>query len=230
MKFKKTLIIGIDQISLSSLAWKKIENLSTEIIRIPKDSPKLLTEIHDADSLLVNFGVPVTREMMDKAPQLKYVGILATAFGKVDIVHAKKKKIIVSNLAGYSTESVAEFVIAVILETMRGLEEGKRRGRVGNVSEMGISAFELKGKTFGVIGLGNIGGRVAEIALGFGARVVYYSRKRKTLLEKKGAKYVPLNTLVKTADVMSLNLAQAKETEKILNVERLAAMKKESSW
>lgn len=226
MKFKKAVVINIDKSYLPSTAWKKIDSLSSDVVHLPKDSPKQTSQLKDADCLLVSFGLPVTKQMIDSAPKLKYIGIIATAFGKVDVVQALKKKITVTNLAGYSTESVAEFTIAALLEVMRGLEEGKRRGRAGNVSEMGISAFELKNTTFGVIGLGSIGSRVAEIALGFGANVVYYSRNRKQSAEKKGIKYLPLDILIKTSRIISLNLAQTKETEKILDSKRFSALQK----
>jgi glycerate dehydrogenase len=130
-----------------------------------------------------------------------------------------------SNLKGYSTESVAEFIFAAILEHARGLEEGRRRGKVGNVSEAGISAIELKNKIFGIIGLGTIGQRVAEIALGFGADVRYFSRTRKKNLEKKGVKYEPLTKLISHTDILSINLAQTKETEGIFNKKILQKIK-----
>lgn len=142
---------------------------------------------------------------------------MVTAFGKIDASHAKKRKIIISNLKGYSTESVAEFIFAAILEKIRGLEEGKIRGRNNNYSEAGISAMEFKDRVFGIVGLGTIGQRVADIGLGFGADVRYWSRSRKKNYEKKGIKYEPLDTLVSKADIISVNLAQTSDTEKIFN-------------
>ena len=162
---------------------------------------------------------------LDAAPNLKYIGILATAFGKVDVSYASKKGIVVCNLPGYSTESVAEFTIAAILEAIRHLEEGKRRGKIGNVSEEGISAIEIKGKVFGVLGLGNIGTRVAELALGFNADVRYWSRNKKTESEEKGIKYEELNSLIANATFLSINLAQTSDTEKILNQSRFQSLK-----
>lgn len=135
--------------------------------------------------MLVNFGTAIGKEAINAASKLKYIGVMATAFGKIDTLYAKKKKIIVSNLKGYSTESVAEFIFAAILEQIRGLEEGKGRGRSRNYSEIGISANEIKDKIFGIIGLGTIGKRVAEIALGFGGYVRYWSINRKNDYEKK---------------------------------------------
>lgn len=131
MKFKKALLINIDQSKFEDSYWKKIDRLVDKKVFLPKDDPKIRQELKDTDCLLVNFGIPVTKEDINAAPNLKYIGTLSTAFGKVDVDFAKKKGILVCNLAGYSTESVAEFVIASILESIRGLEEGKRRGMTG---------------------------------------------------------------------------------------------------
>lgn len=218
MKFKKILVYNIDRSkNLDPHLWGKIESLGNKLVFIPKDDPKLRKELADTDCLLVAFGTNVEKEDIDSAPQLKYIGVLATAFGKIDVSYAKKKKVIVSNLKGYSTESVAEFILAAILEHIRGLEEGKKRGRAGNYSEVGISAIEIKDKIFGIVGLGEIGQRVAAIALGFGADVRYWSRSRKNNFEKKGVKYETFENLTSKADIISINLAQTKETEKIFN-------------
>ena len=218
MKFKKTIVYNIEKSkNLDSQSWQKIEGLTNRIVFLPKDDPKLRKELRDTDCLLVAFGTNVVKEDIDSAPQLKYIGVFATAFGKIDVLHAKKKKVIVSNLKGYSTESVAEFIIAVLLEYIRGLEEGKRRGKSGNYSEVGISAMEIKNKIFGIVGLGAIGQRVAEIALGFGADVRYWSRHRKKVFEKKGIRYETFDNLISKANMISINLAQTKETDKIFN-------------
>lgn len=226
MKFKKILVYNIDKTkSLDSLTWKKIESLGNKIVFLPKDDPRFRKELADTDCLLVAFATSVDKGDIDSAPKLKYIGVAATAFGKIDSVYAKKKGIIVCNLKGYSTESVAEFIIAVILESTRNLEEGKIRGRAGNYSEAGISAMEIKDKIFGVIGLGDIGKRIADIALGFGADVRYWSRNRKKDYEEKGVTYEDLDELISEADYLSINLAQTKETEGIFNKTRFQKIK-----
>lgn len=229
MKFRKILVYNIDRLkNLDPQSWKKIESLGNRIVFVPKDDPRLKKELADSDCLLVAFGTNVVKEDIDSASQLKYIGVMATAFGKIDTAYAKKKKIIVSNLKGYSTESVAEFIFAAILEYGRDLEEGKIRGRSGNYSEAGISARELKDRVFGILGLGEIGQRVAEIALGFGADVRYWSRNRKKDYEKKGVTYEDLDELIAEADYLSVNLAQTKDTEGILNKTRFQKLKNES--
>lgn len=225
MKFKKILLINIPEESLGEEYWKRVNILSSQKVSFPKDDSQILKELKDTDCLLVSFGLTVDKEMIDAAPNLKYIGVLATAFGKIDIDYAKKKKVVVCNLAGYSTESVAEFTIAAILETIRGLEVGKRRARDGKYDESGIPAWEIKDKVFGVIGLGSIGRRVAEIAQGFGADTRYWSKNRKKDAEKRGIKYESLDSLIQKADFLSINLAQNKDTEGIFNNHRFQQVK-----
>ncbi|MDO8658422.1 MAG: 2-hydroxyacid dehydrogenase [Candidatus Levybacteria bacterium] len=222
MKFKKILLIGVDEAKLGSTYWDRINALTDKKVYLPKDSPEIKINLKDADCLLVNFGITVTKADVDSAPNLKYIGILATAFGKVDVEYANNKGIVVCNLPGYSSESVAEFTIAAILETIRHLDEGKKRGRAGNVSEEGISAIEIKDRIFGIIGLGNIGTRVGEIASGFDARVKYWSRHKKDV---KNVTYQELDDLISEADFLSLNLAQTPETERILDKKRFQLLK-----
>lgn len=225
MKFKKALLIGITEQDLEESYWQRIDKLCEKRVFFPEGSGDILKQLADTDCLLLGFGRNVDQKIIDAAPNLKYIGVLATAFGKIDVAYAKKKKIPVCNLAGYSTESVAEFVIAAILEHIRMLEEGKRRGRTGNYDFVGISAVEIKDKIFGIVGLGSIGGRVAEIALGFGADVRYWSKHRKAPAEKKGIKYEPLESLIKKADFLSINLAQSKDTDGIINKNRINSIK-----
>ena len=226
MKFNKILLIGIDQSSLGDSYWGKIDKLTSKKVFVPRDSEDIKKELPDADCLLVNFGVPVTKDNIDRASKLKYIGTLSTAFGKVDANYARKKNIPVCNLAGYSTESVAEFTIAAVLEAIRGLETGKQRGRAGKYDESGIKAWELKNKVFGILGLGSIGRRVAELAQRFGADVRYWSKHRKKDAEKKKIKYQDADTLIPECDFISINFAQTKDTEKFLNAKRINSLKK----
>lgn len=224
-KFKKAIIVGIKESFLDAESWQKIDELIDSRVFVSPDSQDMRDNLSDADCLLVNFGVKVGKEDIDKASHLKYIGVLATAYGKIDTEYAKEKGVIVSNLAGYSTNAVAEFVLAALLEHIRQLEEGKKRGKQGNYSEVSMKAAEIKGKVFGVIGLGRIGGRVAELALGFGADVRFYDKTRKPEFEAKGIKYQGVEELISQADFLSLHLPQNKETEGFLNAQRIQHLK-----
>lgn len=223
--FKKALFIGIDEKTFDKKYLDRIDKVIAKRIHLPKESPEITANIKDADCLLVGFAVPVMKEHVDGAPHLKYIGTLSVAFHTVDVDYAKKKGIVVSNIAGYCTGSVAEFIIAVLLEHLRQLEEGKKRGRNKNYDFAGMSAKEIRGKVFGVFGLGSIGKRTAELALGFGADVRYWSKHRKSDYEAKGVKYEDKDSLLKNADFISLNFSLNKDTEKFLDEKAFQTIK-----
>ena len=225
-KFKRVLTIGIDESALNFEYWQRINGLTERIINLPKDSTEIEKELADAECLLIGCGVIVDKKIIVGSPNLKYIGVLATAYGKVDVDYANSKGITVCNIPGYATEAVAEFVFAVILDHIREVERGREQAIEGNYSEVGFSATEIKNKAFGILGLGKIGSRVAEIALGFGADVRYWNINRKKEFELKGIKYEDANTLISKCDFLSLHFAQVKDTEKFLNEERIQKIKK----
>jgi glycerate dehydrogenase len=224
MKFNKLLMLDFNENSFDKQYLDRLNKVCEQKIMIPRDSPEIQNHL-DADGILVNFLPIVDKGRIDSMKNLKYIGIMATGYGRIDHEHARTTNIPVCNIPGYSTESVAEFGFAVILEHLRDLERGKQQVRQGSYSEEGFSGIELKGKTFGVIGLGNIGKRIAEIALGFGCDVRYWSKHRKEEYETKGIKYQDIDQLIHECDIVSLNLALNKETENFLDSERMNKMK-----
>lgn len=225
MKFKKILLVGVDESKLEPAFWKRIDAIAEKKVFVPKESPEIKKQLADADCVLLSLGSKFDKQDIDAAPKLKYVGMLGTGYGRIDTAYAKTKGIVVTNIPGYSTEGVAEFVFAILLEHLRDLEKGKAQARAGDYSEFGFNKTEIKGKVFGILGLGRIGSRVAEIALGFGADIRYWSRNQKKELEKKGIKYENADTLVPKCDFLSLHFALAKETEKFLNAPRIEKLK-----
>lgn len=179
MKFNKILVTGFSQSNLDENVWNKIREIAEVVV---------FKFASDADCLLSRFN-KVDKELIDSLPQLKYIGILATGSATVDCAYANSKGIIVCNIPGYATESVAQYTFAIILEHLHDLEKAKQVARQGDFSGDGFSATEIKGKTFGIVGMGRIGIRVAEIAMAFGAKVICWSRNRKEDIELKGAKY-----------------------------------------
>jgi len=144
MKFQKILTIGIGEASLSADYWKKLDSLAEKRISLAKDSPEIKDQLKDTDCLLVNpFAFKVEKEHIDAAPKLKYIGVLATAYGKVDYEYAATKNIAVCNIPGYSTEAVAELAFGVILEHIRDLERAKAQARGGIIRKQPFS-IQLK--------------------------------------------------------------------------------------
>ncbi|HVW23060.1 MAG TPA: 2-hydroxyacid dehydrogenase [Candidatus Saccharimonadales bacterium] len=221
MKFSKAVLVNISESDLDQKYWQQIDELVESRIFIKRDDPNLTAELKDADCLMLGFQVPTDKDIFDAAPNLKLVSILATAYGTVNLDIAKQRGIPVCNLAGYSTEAVAEFTIAILLHQIRQFEEGLARGKAGNYDFAGLSARELKNSQFGVVGLGNIGNRVAELAAGFGANVSYWSRSKKDV----PFTYKELNKLLAESDYISVNVAQTPDTEGLFNAETLALVK-----
>ncbi|MBI4039201.1 hypothetical protein HY388_00020 [Candidatus Daviesbacteria bacterium] len=125
MKFKKILMIGYSRGDLGEDQENRLDRLGQEVIRLPKDSQNLAKHLPDTDCLLVRLGASVDQTMMNSAPELKYIGMLGTGYGRIDAKYASQKGIVVCNIAGYSTEGVAELVFGVILEHLRELERAK---------------------------------------------------------------------------------------------------------
>lgn len=223
--FNKILITGFKKSELSLETFSRLSKLSKKIVFSAPEDPKLEREQKNTDCLLVKFN-PVTKVDINRLPKLQYIGVLGTGYGKVDTNYAKTKKVTVTNVPGYSTESVAEFVFAAILENIRELERAKKQAREGNYSEDSFKATELKNKKFGIVGLGRIGTRVSELALAFGADVSYWSKNRKKAQENKGIKYQDLQTLFKTSDIISIHLALNSQTEEIISEKLIGSIKK----
>jgi lactate dehydrogenase-like 2-hydroxyacid dehydrogenase len=221
MKFKKAVFINIAESHFDRKYWDQLDDLYEQKVLLSRDDSNLTSELKDCDVLLLGFQVPTDKDIFDAAPNLKLINILATAYGTVNLEEASKRGIPVCNLAGYSTEAVAEFTIAILLYHIRQLEEGVKRGKAGNYDFEGISARELKNSNFGVVGLGSIGGRVAELAAGFGANVSYWSREPKDV----PFTYKNLDELLAQSDYLSINVAQTPDTENMLNAETIPKLK-----
>ncbi|HLC71870.1 MAG TPA: 2-hydroxyacid dehydrogenase [Candidatus Nanoarchaeia archaeon] len=225
MALKKILFVNIDESYLDKKYWDKIRSMAESTVSLQKDSPRIMEELKNTDCLLVGFATPVTQAHIDAAPKLRYIGTYSVAYHKIDIEYARKKGVPVTNLAGYCTESVAEFIIAVVLNEIKHLNEGKERSLNKRYDCAGMSTFEIKGKIFGVFGLGNIGTRTAELAQGFGADVRYWNRTRKKDCEARGIRYEDKGTLLKNADFISINFAHTPETDKFLDEDAFSKIK-----
>lgn len=228
MKFKKIVLLDFEEKDLGNLGKEYLDSLAriADVVEYvsPNDKQRL-DKIKDADALLVQIFTKIDKKVIDHCKNLKYVSAYSTAFNKIDAEYASKKGIVVTNVPGYSTEAVAEFFFAALLAHIRELEKARKQAKKGDYSFDKFLDWELKDKTLGIIGLGAIGKRVAEIGLGFGMKAVYWSRTRKKDYERKGVKYVPIDELLKTSDTIGLHLALNDETRGFLNRQRLSKVK-----
>jgi len=183
----------------------------------------------DSCNVLTN-KVCLRRAEIEQLPKLKYIGVLATGYNVVDIEAAREHGIIVTNVPAYSTESVAQMVFAHLLTIANRTEHYADLNRDGRWSSNTDFCYwdteltELAGKTFGIVGLGNIGRRVAAIAQAFGMRVAAYTSKRAEDLPSGIAK-LTIDELLQSADVVSLHCPLTPDTRHLINSHTLQLMK-----
>jgi len=225
-RFKQIICLDFTGSELEPAGWRLVDQLTDHRLIVNKSNNDLASKLQTADCLLVGLGAKIGPELIDKAPNLRYIGMLGTGYGGIDVAYAAKKGITVTNITDYATESVAEFFIGVLLDQLRDLARAKTQAKQGDYSDEAYNGSVIKGKTIGVVGLGNIGLRTAQLAQAFGAHVIYWSKHRKPDAEKAGIKYVSLDRLLATSDVISLNLALNLKTEGILNSKRVKTIKK----
>jgi lactate dehydrogenase-like 2-hydroxyacid dehydrogenase len=222
VKLRKMVVIGLAPDMLDVEHWRQLDELAGTVVRLDRGDPDIPAMIADADGVIVGFAVPVDRTLIDAAPELRYLGVASTAYDVVDVGYATARNITVTTLPGYTTEPVAQFTIAVLLEQASGLAEGRRQRQAGDFFPLGFPARQFSGSNLGVIGLGAIGGRVADLWRGLGARVAYWSRHRK---DESGHVYRTLEDLLSWADFVSINLALTPDTVGILDTARIDAIK-----
>ena len=182
-----------------------------------------IKQIGSAEALIIA-NMPLKKEVIEACPNLKYIDIAFTGFDHVAMDSAKAKNIIVSNASGYATEAVAELVIGGVIYLYRQLREADSLCRDGK-TKAGLKAFELSGKTVGLIGTGAIGSRTADLFRAFGCKTIAYngfSHKPDTDVMK----YMPLKELMEQSDILSLHCPLTEQTRNFINKDNLKYMKK----
>lgn len=180
----------------------------------------------DADCLVIN-KVKMNRETLKCANALKLICVAATGFDNIDLEYCKENGIAVCNVKGYSTDSVAQITLAMVLSLACHLPEYTAFVEDGSYTAGGVANrlvpvyHELSGKTWGIVGLGNIGKKVAAVACAMGCNVIAHKR---TL--DKNYNCVDIDTLCKTADIITVHTPLNEGTRNIISAERIAKMKK----
>ncbi len=222
-------IVALDALQLNDLDWSALEALG-DVARHDGTAPEqVIARAENADILLVN-KVKLPESVLSRLPKLRYIGVLATGYDNVDVAAAERRNIAVTNVPGYSSDSVAQLTFALLLEichhagehSRRVLEE-KKWSRQPYYCFWDFPLSELAGRTMGVVGLGRIGLRVAEIARAFGMNVIACTRTPKQI---DGVKCVDFDTLLAESDVISLNCPLTEYTRGLINADALAKMKK----
>ena len=211
------------------LSWGSLKELGEVTVYERTRREEIAGRAADADIVLTN-KVVMDREMMALLPRLKYIGVLATGYNVVDIEAARERDIIVTNVPAYSTESVAQTVFAHLLTVTNRTEHYAEQNRQGRWAENRDFCYwdteltELAGKTMGIVGLGHIGRRVAEIALAFGMQVKAMTSKKAEELPA-GIQKAELQSLLASSDVVSLHCPLTEGTRHLIHRETLRLMK-----
>lgn len=187
-----------------------------------------LERVKDKDIVITN-KVIIDKNIIDNAPNLKLICVAATGVNNIDIKYAKQRGIQVRNVAGYSTESVVQHTFAMLfylLENLRYYDDYVKSGEYAKsdiFTHLGKPFWEVRGKTWGIIGLGTIGRKVADVASSFGANIIYYS----TSGVKRKEKYprVSLEELLKTSDIVSIHAPLNEKTKGLIGYEQIKLMK-----
>jgi len=186
------------------------------------DPAKLIEEAKDADAMILA-NMPMPADVLRKCNKLKFIDVAFTGVDHVGLDAAKEKNIAVSNASGYSNEAVSELVIGTTLSLARNLRSVEDRCREGK-DKTGLVGWEIKGKTVGIIGLGKIGTRTAELFHAFGATVLAQSRTHHDGI----AEYIEQVTqeeLLRRSDIVVLHCPLNDSTRGMINAEKLAMMK-----
>ena len=221
-------IVFLDAATMGDVSFEPFERLG-EFTSYPTSTPQQARErVKDVDVMMIN-KVLVDKDLIDSAPNLKLICIAATGMNNIDLDYAASKGIPVRNVAGYSTDSVAQSTFMHILSLAGGgpyFDSSVKSGtysRSGMFTDPNWNWWELAGKTIGIIGLGNIGKKVAKIAEAFGMKVCYYSTSGTG--HCKDYPCLPLEELLRISDVVSVHAPLNERTMNLLGAREFAMMK-----
>ena len=193
------------------------------------DEENTADRVKDADIIVVN-KVPMNEQTLKKADHLKMIAVTATGTNIIDKAYTDKRGIAVSNVGGYSTMSVAQHTFALALYLVHKMNYFDSYVKSGQYiksdifTNLDMTYQELDGKTWGIIGLGNIGKKVAQIARVFGCRVIYYSTSGKN--QNDQYERVDFDTICRESDLLSIHAPLNNATENLMNKDAFQKMKK----
>jgi len=225
-------IVVLDGYTLNpgDLSWDALNQLGDVTLYDRTPYADIALRCAGAEIVLTN-KTPLDEATLNQLPDLKYIGVLATGYNIIDTAVCKQKGIVVSNVPGYGTGAVAQFVFALLLELCLHVQkhsgavfEGKWTRSV-DFSFWDYPLIELAGKTLGIIGFGTIGQKVADIATAFDMNVIATGRRQTDQSQRKNFKWVSLDELLQQADMISIHCPLTPETQGLINADNLQKMK-----
>lgn len=221
-------IVFLDASTLGNVSFDPFRKLGDLVLYDTSTPEEARQRVKEADVLLIN-KVLVKKELIDAAPNLKLICIAATGVNNIDVDYAASKGIPVRNAVGYSTDSVVQTTFMHILSLVGGASYFDTAVKSGSYSRSGMFTdtkwnwWELAGKTIGIIGMGNIGSKVAKVAEAFGMKVCYYSTSGTG--HCKDYPCLSLEDLLKVSDIVSIHAPLNARTENLIGSKELALMK-----
>lgn len=227
---KRIVVLDAETVyPLDDVRWQPLLAVGNVELYACTEADKIVERCAGADAVLTN-KVPFDAASIAALPQLKYIGVLATGFNIIDLEAARAAGIVVTNIPSYSTRSVAQHAIALLLAASEGVEAYADESRRGLWAGCPLFTYlrgdwhELAGKYFGVAGFGNIGSATAAIAAALGMNVVVYTSKNQNELPQGYIKADNLDDLVRRCDVVSLHCPLTAQTRNMIDSRRLALM------
>lgn len=227
----KIVVLDGEALNPGDLDWGGVEGFGQLTVYDRTPVNQVVDRAQGADIVLTN-KVPVDADALDQLPQLKYIGVLATGYNIIDVNRARERGIVVTNVPGYSTDSVVQLTFALLLELCHRVQrhsdsvfDGKW-SRSPDFSFRDYPLVELAGKNLGVIGFGDIGQRVADVGRALGMRIIGYSRKRTDQSHRSEFRWADLDTLLQESDVVTIHAPLTPETKGLINASALAKMKR----
>ena len=224
-------IVILDGKTLGDIELEKLSKIGEVEYYDTTDISEVKERIRDANIVLTN-KVVLNRENLSEASNLEFIAEVATGFNNIDVEYAKEKGIGVANVAGYSTNAVVQHTFALTLSLLDEVTYYDSYVKSGEYSKSGLFTcldkpyYEIEGKTWGIIGLGNIGRKVAKIAEAFGAKVIYYSTTGNNSNDEFSR--VSFDELLSKSDIISIHAPLSKNTLGLLDYEALCKMKNSS--
>jgi glycerate dehydrogenase len=226
----KIVVLDGRTLSADGNSWAALEQLGQVEIHERSTADQVLARSRNAHVLITNKAL-VSATMIEQSPDLKFIAVSATGFDCVDVPAASKRGIPVSNVPEYGTDSVAQFVFALLLHSCHRIGLHADAVTAGEWSQSPDFCFwkspqvELAGKTMGVVGFGRIGRRVGELAHAFGMAVLAHGRSESSAPPYQPFAWASLDELFAQADVISLHCPLAEQTAGIVNRKRLELVK-----
>ena len=222
-------IVVLESMGISEIKWKEcitpLEDAGHEICLYDRDNSEeiQMERAKDADVIIVA-NMPMSGKVIKGCPNLKFIDVAFTGVDHIDLKAARECGVAVSNASGYSTQAVAELAIGMMLSLLRNMREMETQCRKGATKD-GLIGTELRGKTVGIVGMGKIGTRTAELCKAFGCRILG-NRKNMEQQYNDFITYVSLDELLQKSDIVTLHCPLTEETKGLINRERLSLVKK----